>query len=390
MKGLRTYKLKITSDHPRFAKLASDYKQAANWLSNIVFKQKTTDNPNHLSKKFYATVREKFNLPSQLTCSLFRHVVSTYRSMKSNGEWSLATYKKTAIPLCWERDFRIRKKGVSIWGEVITYKTQPLPEGKWSDSKLKLIKGQWYLCLTIKIDQAEQKTTGGIIGVDRGQKNIFVAVDPKTNKTLYVRGGELNHRRLCIRQTRGKVASVGTRSAHRLLKRLSGREKAVTQNILHIASKRLVAFAEEVGAKTIAFENLIGLKQKSTKDNKKQHHKQRARNNRWAYAMLEFFVTYKAAFVGIGIEHVSARNTSRGCPRCGHVDKSNRNGLEFRCVACGFADNADRVGGTNVSLRLLLQRQAVGERAVCQSAYSSSEVQGNSELQAPILYGRGN
>ena len=301
--------------------------------------------------------------------------------MKSNGKWSLAIYKKTSIPLCWKRDFNIRKAGMSIWGKLVSYESRPLPEGKWSDSKLKFSKGQWWLCLTIEIEQAEPKTTGGIIGVDRGQKNILVVVDPKTNKTLYVRGGELNHRRLCIRQTRAKVASVGTRSAHRLLKRLSGREKAVTQNILHIASKQLVAFAESVGAKTIVFENLIGLKQNSTKHNKKQHHKQRVRNNRWPYALLEFFVNYKAEFVGIGIDHVSARNTSRGCPKCGHVDKSNRNGLVFRCVVCGFADNADRVGGLNVSLRSLCQRQAAGERAMRQLAYSSSEGSGANELQ---------
>jgi IS605 OrfB family transposase len=300
--------------------------------------------------------------------------------MKSNGEWSLATYKKTSIPLCWKRDFNIRKTGMSIWGELISYESRPLPEGKWSDSKLKCFNGQWWLCLTVEIEQTEPKTTGGIIGVDRGQKNILVAVDPKTNKTLYVRGGELNHRRLCLRQTKAKVTSVGTRSAHRLLKRLSGREKAVTQNILHIASKRLVAFAESVGAKTIVFENLTGLKRNNTKNNKKQHHEQIARNNRWPYALLEFFANYKATFVGIEIDHVSAKNTSRGCPRCGHVCASNRNGLEFRCVTCNFADNADRVGGTNISLRSLLQRQVVGERAMCQLAYNSSEGTCASEL----------
>ena len=42
------------------------------------------------------------------------------------------------------------------------------------------------------------------------------------------------------------------------------------------------------------------------------------------------------------------------------------------CVNCNFTDNADRVGGTNVSLRSLLQRQAVEERAMCQLAYSSN------------------
>lgn len=382
MNGLRTYKLKITSNHPRFAELATIYKEAANWLSSIIFTRKKVQTPNALSKEFYGTIRDKFKLPSQLTCSLFRHVVSTYRSMKSNGKWSLAVYKKPSLPLCWKRDFNIRKAGLSIWGELISFQTRPLPKGKWSDSKLKLVKGYWHLCLTIETEQAEPKSTGGIIGVDRGQKNILVALDPKTNKTLYIKGKELSHRRLRIRQTRARVDSVGTRSAKRLLKRLSGREKAVTQNILHIASKRLVAFAQSVGAKTIAFENLGGFKSKQTKDNKKVHHKQRTRNNRWPYALLEFFVTYKAAFVGIGVDHVSAVYTSQGCPKCGHVSKSNRNGLEFRCVACEYQNNADRIGATNVALRSLLQRQAVEERAMCQLAYSNHEGDCSSELQA--------
>lgn len=381
MKELRTYKLKITSNNPKFTILSAAYRKAANWLSCIIFNGDQNCNPNHLSRKFYSTIRNKFKLPSQLTCSLFRHVVSTYRSMKSNGQWNLAIYKKDSVPLCWKRDFNVRKKGLSIWGELITYKTRPLPEGKWSDSKLKKIKNHWYLCLTIEINQHEPKTTGGIIGVDRGQKNILVAIDPKTNKTLYIKGKNLNHRRLCIRQTRAKVASVGTRSAKRLLKRLSGREKTVTRNILHIASKRLVDFAKESGAKTIVFENLTGFKHTNTKSNKMFHHKQRAGNNRWAYALLESFVTYKANALGIGIDHVSPRNTSRSCPKCGHVSKSNRNGLEFRCISCNYQDNADRVGGMNVSLRSLLQRQAVEERAMYQLAYSNHEGDCSNELQ---------
>jgi IS605 OrfB family transposase len=292
--------------------------------------------------------------------------------MKSNKRWSLAIYKKPSIPICWKRDFNSRKKGISVWGELITFQNRKLPECKWSDSKLKKIKGNWYICLTIEIDIPEIQTTGGIIGVDRGQKNILCAVDSKTNKTLYVKGNQLSHRRLCIRQVKAKVASVGTRSAKRLLQRLSGREKAVTQNILHIASKQLVTFAQLSGANTITLENLTGFKNKQTKDNKKLHHKQRARNNRWPYALLEFFITYKAAAVGISVNHVPAAYTSQCCPKCDCICKSNRNGLVFRCINCNFTDNADRVGGTNVSLRSLLQRQAVEERAMCQLAYSSN------------------
>jgi putative transposase len=218
----------------------------------------------------------------------------------------------------------------------------------------------------------------------------LTAVEPKSNKTLYVRGGTLNHRRLCIRQTRAKVASVGTRSAHRCLQRLSGREKAVTQQMLHVASKRLVTFAESVGAKTIVMEDLTGIR-----NSKKQtHHKQRARNHRWPFAMCQFFVGYKAAAKGIGMDFVSPAYTSQGCPKCGHTEKANRNGLKFRCKSCDWQDCADRNGAVNIAAkhlfaevasRLLLQRQAVGERASINTLIVAGEGNVPAQLQTPTL-----
>jgi len=386
MKAIRTYKLKITSEDTRFYEISKDYLEVYNWLSLIVFKSRKPSTAPKLSREFYGTIREKFGLPSQVTCSLFRHIVATYRSMKSNRQWELAVMKRHCVPICWKRDFNLSSKGVTIWGKSITYKSRELPKGKWSDSKLKLINGVWYLCLTMGIDIPEAKENGTIIGVDSGQKNILTAFDPKTNKTLYVKGGALAHRRLQIRQTRAKVASVGTPSAKRLLKRLSGREKAVTQEVMHLASKRVVDFAEQNVARAIIMEDLTGIRNSSRKPEKgsksKQHHKQRARNNRWPFRLCQFFVKYKAESKGIGFELVNPRNTSRSCPCCGHTEKANRNGLVFRCVACGFADNADRVGARNISLRSLLQRQASVERADCQPAYSKHEGNCASDLQA--------
>ena len=367
MKAIRTYKLKITSEHQKFSQISTSYKQAANWLSNIVHQRGKPFTPNKLSKEFYNTVREKFNLPSQVTCSLFRHVVSTYRSMKSNKEWQLAVYKRTNVPICWRRDFNISSKGLTVWGEPIQYKSRDLPkDGKWSDSKLKCFNGQWYLCLTIEIDIPEPKTTGTVVGVDSGIKNLLTAVDKKTNKTKYISGNNLNHTRSCIRRVRAKVTSVGTRSAKRLLKRLSGKEKSVTQELCHVASKQLVSFAQSVGAKTIVMEDLTGIR----KSKKEQHRKQRARNNRWPFRQCQFYVSYKAAEKGIEVVFVNPAHTSQSCPICGHCKKTNRTGLIFRCESCSYQDNADRVGANNIALRLLLQRQASEERAMYQLAYS--------------------
>jgi IS605 OrfB family transposase len=378
MKIVRTYKLKIISENPKFLETSTNYLKAANWLSNIIYQRKKPSTAPSLSKEFYATVRENFNLPSQLTCSLFRHVVSTYCSMKSNRQWSLAIYKKINIPICWKRDFNISKsKGLTIWGIKTSYKSRKLPEGKWLDSKLKLIKGNWYILLSIEIDMPELKETGSIIGVDSGIKNILTATDKKSNKTIYISGSNLNHKRLRIRQIKAKVASVGTQSAKRLLKRLSGKEKAVTRELLHIASKQLVTFAESVNAKTIVMEDLIGIRKgKKVEYNKKK----RARNHRWPFAQCQFYISYKANVKGIRVEYVSPAYTSQSCCVCGHTEETNRKGLIFRCKSCGYQDNADRVGSINIGLRLILQRQGVEERAVYQSAYS------NDEGKVPVNY----
>ena len=286
MKTIRTFKLKIISENNRLLEVSTNYLKAANWLSDIVFQRKKLSTSPTLSREFYSTVREKFNLPSQLTCSLFRQVYATYTTMKSNRQWNLAIYKKHNVPICWKRDFNITKtKGLTIWGTPTTYQSIKLPEGKWSDSKLKLIKNNWYILLTIQIDIPEPKSTGTVLGVDSGIKNILTATDKKSNKTLYISGSVLNHRRLCLRHTKAKVASVGTSSAKRLLKRLSGKEKSVTQLLLHTASKQLVSFADSVGAKTIVMENLTGIRKI-----RKQNKKQRARNHRWPYAQCQFYI----------------------------------------------------------------------------------------------------
>ena len=43
------------------------------------------------------------------------------------------------------------------------------------------------------------------------------------------------------------------------------------------------------------------------------------------------------------------QNTSRRCPQCDHVSAQNRRTQErFACIACGFEENADRVGAINI------------------------------------------
>jgi len=61
---------------------------------------------------------------------------------------------------------------------------------------------------------------------------------------------------------------------------------------------------------------------------------------------------YKLAWSGGRLVAVPPRNTSRTCPCCDHVSADNRRTQAlFRCVECGFEENADLVGAINVLRR---------------------------------------
>jgi putative transposase len=61
---------------------------------------------------------------------------------------------------------------------------------------------------------------------------------------------------------------------------------------------------------------------------------------------------YKLAWNGGILVLVPPHNTSRECPACGHAEAANRRTQgQFRCLECGFSENADLVGASNVLAR---------------------------------------
>ena len=55
----------------------------------------------------------------------------------------------------------------------------------------------------------------------------------------------------------------------------------------------------------------------------------------------------------ISFRTVSPYNTSITCSACNHIDSRNRNGIVFKCRACGYTDNADVNAALNILSRFL-------------------------------------
>jgi IS605 OrfB family transposase len=222
-------------------------------------------------------------------------------------------------------------------------------EGVRGQSDLVLRKGKWFLYVTVEVPDGSPVDPEGWLGVDLGIRNLAVDSDGEAHSGAAVEATRQRHQRL-----RNMLQPVGTKSAKRHLKKLSGKEARFRSHTNHVISKHIVAKAKGTG-RGIAVEDLTGIRERAT-----FRRSQRAMHSGWAFFQLRAFLSYKAAIAGVKLVAVDPHNTSRTCPACGYIDKANRKSQsEFACKSCGFAANADLVGATNIARRAAVMQPIV-------------------------------
>jgi IS605 OrfB family transposase len=138
---------------------------------------------------------------------------------------------------------------------------------------------------------------------------------------------------------RKKLSAKGTRSAKRLLKKISGAEQRFSREINHIIAKEL---SERSEVKTYVIEDLSGIR------NKSRGRKMNKILSSWAFKQFESFLTYKCTAKGISVEKVDARYTSQRCSCCGTIRKENRLRGRYSCNRCSFTKHADINAAINI------------------------------------------
>jgi IS605 OrfB family transposase len=247
--------------------------------------------------------------------------------------------------------WQIQERTVSIWTVHGRLKSIPfacsaeqaklLATHRQGESDLVWRGGCFYLYATCDVSSAPEYVPDGFTGVDLGIANIATTSDGTVHS-----GKRVNQVRHSNRRLRKRLQAKGTKSAIRLLRHLSGRERRFAADTNHRISKQIVTEAQRT-THGIALEDLGGIRARV-----RLRKPQRVTLHTWSFAQLGAFIAYKAERAGVPVVFVDPRHTSQECSACGHIDKKNRpDQATFKCTSCGFAEHADINAARNIAAR---------------------------------------
>jgi IS605 OrfB family transposase len=349
------YKIRLNPSEEQnkvLLKTLEQYKQAIDSPLTYGFQNKIVSGVE-LHKATYYPIQKQISLPSQLICSARCKATEILKSIKTKtkGKFSTKQPKSHQFP-----SIRYDRNSCAITKDFVKLSTEqgrlqvPVVKSEWTNKidfkkiqrscelQYKSSKQMWIL--TVFAETEEPKQTGGheVIGIDRGCRHIAVCSD-----NTFFNSKQLRNVKGKYAYLRKHLQNKGTKSAKRLLKKLSGKEYRFVRDVNHCISKEIVNMPYDI----IVMEKL------SIKRKKEQGKRFNSILNGWSYKQLETFIDYKAKRAGKRVELVDARFTSQKCYKCGHIDRSNRYQTSFKCKACGFQLHADLNASRNIKNNFL-------------------------------------
>jgi putative transposase len=328
------------------------YNEACNFVAERAFSLKIA-NKFKLHKQVYDETRQKFGLSSQFVVRIIGKVVEAYRRDKT----VLPKFKELGSIQYDQRNSRIDIDKVSI---MTTQGRLKLPTriGDYQKARFDRVKGQsdlicrkgvFYLIVVVDVPDKSEYDAIGALGIDLGIENIAVDSDREIFESKKVENTRRKYSKL-----RSDLQRVGSRSAKRKLKKLSGKERRFKKDTNHVISNLIISKAKGT-TRAIGIEDLKYIRSRVTVGRG-----QRDRHSKWTFGELRNFLTYKAKREGVPLRIVDPKNTSRECPKCQYIDKRNRKTRNlFECLQCGYTNMADYVAAVNIAARAAVNQPIV-------------------------------
>lgn len=157
----------------------SVYRNACNYVSDYVFRTHDLKQFS-LNKALYSTLREKFNLKSQMAQSVLKTVIARYKTILENqNEWIKPSFKKPQYDLVWNRDYSLTQNRFSINTLNGRVKLSYFSDGmskyfdhtiyKFGTAKLVNKHGKYYLHIpvTYEVEESNISDICNVVGIDQ-------------------------------------------------------------------------------------------------------------------------------------------------------------------------------------------------------------------------------
>ena len=357
---------------PEIAKTVKVYTKGLQYCVDTGWEKNLT-NKFKLQGKVYGLLKD-MGLQSQLAIACIRQACAIVKRAKKGK--SKPVIRNTSVRYSYSRSFSFKNNILSlstIDGRVRIPFTIPecykgyFDHWQIAESLLRIDrKGRAFFLFTfskeVEPKALDSRLHTSVLGVDLGVYNLAVTSDGTFYSASHIRRVKRRYQYL-----RSKLTAKGTKSAKRLLRKRSGKERRFVANINHCVSKQIVNSFD--GTK-IVLENLKGMR---------DTYRGKCVNywiHNWSYFELQAFIQYKAERKGIAVEKVKPNYTSKLCHRCGNL--GNRIQGMISCPHCKLVDfSSDLNSARNLAHPMLGERQAAVNQpdAVCDEAEGHTAIE---------------
>ena len=244
---------------------------------------------------------------------------------------------------------------------------------------------KWYVSVLWEVPDPDWRWHGGVCGVDRNSENLaagwiggrkliqipYERIEKYETRARHYQWRASHRERIelkddagePVRTKSGRQVKVASNRRQRLQQRAAkAKRKAagIRKDFSHQSSADLARLFGHIVLEKLDMQ-AMRRSARGTKEKPGRHVNAKSALNRKmaqfsCMGMVDYFLQYKA----MDLIRVPARNTSRACAECGHVDKDNRKEqAHFKCLACGHTNNADLNAARNI-LDLGLNRLLAG------------------------------
>jgi len=364
MKQTLLVKLAPTPDqHAALLRTLEAFNAACNAIAAVAFRERCA-NKLDLQKLVYYDIRAQFDLSSQMTIRAISKVSEAYKRDKK-----IQPHFRPHSAMVYDERIcsfpRIdRASLLTLDGRVEV----PFRFGAYAEGMLQRKRGQadllfrndtFFLAITVDVPEPTPTDADDFVGIDLGIIQLATTSDGEfLNYSAGPKHRHVNQVRARYSRFRQKLQKKGTKSARRLLKKRSGREKRFAKDVNHCLSTAIVSTAKGTG-RGIALEDLTHIRSRVNGSKR-----QRRVLHNWSCFQLRSFIAYKAALAGVQVVYVNPAYTSQTCSVCGHCEKANRRSQsKFLCTSCGYACHADVNAAVNIRSRAAVNRPDVATLA---------------------------